>query len=206
MMRRECLPRQLCALLTICSLLYIHLVVCLPTTQYSIITEYYEDVDVDDFQNLDPRVRAILTRQESQSQLHTTVNQIPGEQPQNITDTTGSNGTHTDPGVIINSNTTLPVTDCRNLYTGRDNKCWAELELTDWTKNWIAAHPCYPDESFARCFLRKEGFFGLDCTGLKLAACTAPQASDLASRPEAFYVAYNIYGTGAPSFRFGNLC
>ncbi|KAL2038857.1 hypothetical protein N7G274_008379 [Stereocaulon virgatum] len=47
------------------------------------------------------------------------------------------------------------------------------------------------------CFLRLEGFPGLDCTGIKISACTAPQCVNLLHEPAVFYVAYNIYGAAS---------
>lgn len=123
-----------------------------------------------------------------------------GEQTQNITSAAGVNDTHIQSGVITNDNTTYPASDCRNLRTGRDNKCWEELRLTDWVRNWIATHQCYPEEPFARCFMRLEEFYALDCTGIKLDACTPPQGEGLGVKIEVFYVAYNIYGTIALRF------
>ena len=108
------------------------------------------------------------------------------------------NNSNPPPGFIPNSNVTRDQTDCKNLRSGRDNKCWATLDLTNWVKNWVANNQCHESESFASCFLRKEGFYSLDCTGLKLDACTAPQSDLPTVTPEVFYVAYNIYGEHCP--------
>ena len=121
----------------------------------------------------------------------------PGQQTQNATSTVGKgNGTDPDPGVITNPGAT-PISEevnCSDPTTGRDNKCWEELKLTEWVENWVDNNRCYKGEAFASCFLRKEGFPGLDCTGIKIDACTAPQGENVLKEPEVFYVAYNIYG------------
>ncbi len=120
---------------------------------------------------------------------------VPGEQSQNSTGTAGAgDGAPNEPGMITNSPATDDAVDCRNLTTGRDNKCWDELKLTMWVEDWVDTNKCHADEPFASCFLRKEGFPGLDCTGIKISACTAPQGDNLLKQPEVFYVAYNIYG------------
>lgn len=121
----------------------------------------------------------------------------PGQQTQNATSTAGKgNGTDPDPGVITNPAVT-PISEevnCSDPTTGRDNKCWEELKLTQWLEDWVDTNVCYEDEAFASCFLRKEGFPGLDCTGIKINACTSPQGENVLKEPEVFYVAYNIYG------------
>ena len=98
--------------------------------------------------------------------------------------------------MVTNSDSvaTSDEVNCTDITTGRDNKCWEELQLTKWVENWVNMNPCYTDEPFASCFLRKEGFPGLDCTGVKIDTCTAPQGDNLLKEPEIFYVAYNIYG------------
>ena len=121
----------------------------------------------------------------------------PGQQTQNATSTAGEgNGTDPDPGVITNPAAT-PMSDevnCTDVTTGRDNKCWGELKLTKWVEDWVNTNACHAGEPFASCFLRKEGFPGLDCTGIKIDACTSPQGENVLKEPEVFYVAYNIYG------------
>ena len=118
---------------------------------------------------------------------------IPASQPQNATST----DTASSPGYVQNPGQDLPddLVNCRDLKTGRSNKCWNELHLTDWVTNWMNENPCYQDEAFASCFLRLEGFYGLDCTGIKVSSCTSPQGIIVGTAPEVFYVAYNIYGT-----------
>ena len=121
----------------------------------------------------------------------------PGQQTQNATGTAGQgNGTYPDPGVITNPAAT-PTSDqvnCTDVTTGRDNKCWRELHLTQWVEDWVENNACHTDEAFASCFLRKEGFPGLDCTGIKIDTCTSPQGENVLKQAEVFYVAYNIYG------------
>lgn len=123
-------------------------------------------------------------------------------QTQNTTsNTVGSSGgaengaTANAPGFI-----TLPgymyddQVNCRNLSTGRANKCWDELQLTQWVMNWANENKCYQTEPFSTCFLRLNGFWGLDCSQIAPNACVAPQDPNLSTEPEVFYVAYNIYG------------
>ena len=119
---------------------------------------------------------------------------VPGQQSQNTDSTSTGNGASNEPGMVTNNPATNNKVNCRDLTTGRDNKCWDELGLTKWVEDWVDMNVCYTDESFASCFLRKEGFPGLDCTGIKVSACTSPQGDSLMREPEVFYVAYNIYG------------
>ena len=122
----------------------------------------------------------------------------PGQQTQSITSTSGAgNGTDSSPeGILKDSPVDLSDgIDCNNITTGRDNKCWVQLNLTQWVQEWLEDNTCHPNEPFASCFLRLEGFPGLDCTGIKISACTAPQGDNLLKKPQVFYVAYNIYGT-----------
>lgn len=114
------------------------------------------------------------------------------QQTQDITKTDGLNGTNPQPGVIPNLSTTRDEVNCSDLSTGRDNKCWQELQLTTWLENWIVGNTCYQDESFASCFLRKVGYPELDCTGIKLDTCTPPPMKPDMD-PRIFYVAFNFY-------------
>lgn len=138
-------------------------------------------------------------RQPATTQEQSSINGIftPGQQTQNVTSTAGvGNGTDPDPGVITNVAAT-PISDevnCTDVSTGRDNKCWGELRLTQWVQDWVEINACYTGEAFASCFLRKEGFPGLDCTGIRIDTCTSPQGDNVLKEPEVFYVAYNIYG------------
>ena len=123
---------------------------------------------------------------------------LPVQQTQNTTSTAGAgDGTNPDAGFITNPiSAATPIVqevDCRNPSTGRANKCWEELKLTQWVEDWVNDNSCYPNEPFASCFLRKEGFPGLDCTGIRPSACTAPQGDNVLTKPEVFNVAYNIY-------------
>lgn len=123
-------------------------------------------------------------------------------QTQNTTSTTGSTG-GTGNGTIANSPGFISQpgyvyddqVDCRNLTTGRANKCWGELQLTEWVTNWTKRNTCYQTEGFSTCFLRHNGFWGLDCSQIAPNACVPPQDPNLITKPEVFYVAYNIYGT-----------
>lgn len=133
-------------------------------------------------------------RQPSEPQEQGSLNLVaaPGQQTQDITNTTAVGDVA---GTISNSPVTNIEVDCWNITTGRDNKCWEVLDLTAWLEDWLKRNPCHPNEAFASCFLRIQGFPGLDCTGIKIDACTAPQGDNLLKEPEVFYVAYNIYGT-----------
>ncbi len=138
-------------------------------------------------------------RQPATPQEQGSINSVstPGQQTQNITSTAGEgNGTDPDPGDITNpAATTLSGSvNCTDVTTGRANKCWEELGLTRWVEDWVDTNPCDTGEAFASCFLRKEGFPGLDCTGIKIDTCTSPQGENVLKEPEVFYVAYNIYG------------
>ncbi|KAL9632894.1 MAG: hypothetical protein Q9204_003617 [Flavoplaca sp. TL-2023a] len=95
-------------------------------------------------------------------------------------------------GVVPNMQITNEEVDCLNLTTGRDNKCWEELQLTTWVHNWIKNHTCYETEGFSSCFLRQVGYPELDCTGIKIPACTPPPMKRNQD-PYVWYVAYNIY-------------
>lgn len=126
-------------------------------------------------------------------------------QTQNTTSTTGSTG-GTGNGTIANSPGFISQpgyvyddqVDCRNLTTGRANKCWGELQLSEWVTNWTKRNTCYQTEGFSTCFLRHNGFWGLDCSQIAPNACVPPQDPNLITKPEVFYVAYNIYGTHKP--------
>lgn len=101
-------------------------------------------------------------------------------------------------GVVPNMQITNEKVDCLNLTTGRDNKCWEELQLTTWVHNWIERHTCYESEGFSSCFLRQVGWPELDCTGIKIPACTPPPVKPNQD-PYVWYVAYNIYGMSSIS-------
>ena len=123
-------------------------------------------------------------------------------QTQNTTSTEGSTGgtgngtTANSPGFISQPGDVWnDEVDCRNLTTGRANKCWEELKLTQWVMNWVNENKCYESEGFSTCFLRLNGFWGIDCSQIAPNACVPPQDPNLIRKPEVFYVAYNIYGT-----------
>lgn len=121
----------------------------------------------------------------------------PGLQSQDVNSKASiGNATDPKPGFMTNGATAIASDgiDCHNVTTGRDNRCWADLDLSQWTARWVENNSCHTDEPFASCFLRLEGFPGLDCTGIKISACTAPQSDNVLHEPEVFYVAYNIYG------------
>ena len=115
-----------------------------------------------------------------------------GQQDTNASSTEGTNGL----GSVPNDPDTDPNGDgvnCMDLTTGRSNKCWDELDLNDWIEDWLNNNSCRADEAFASCFLRKEKIPGLDCRGININACVPPQG-EIVNTPQAFYVAYNIYG------------
>ncbi|KAL9022045.1 MAG: hypothetical protein Q9185_000786 [Variospora sp. 1 TL-2023] len=110
------------------------------------------------------------------------------QQSQNFNTTEGLG----QPGVVPVLSITREEVVCTNLTTGRDNKCWQELQLTDWVAKWVAGNTCHENEAFASCFLRKAGYPELDCTGIKLDTCTPPRVKKCMD-PRVYYVAYNIY-------------
>lgn len=139
----------------------------------------------------------LIARPEAQQ-----LDDVPIPDSQTTDETTMGPGNSTradaDPGFLTNPNTTRPEADCRNLRTGRANKCWGELNLTVWVGKWMEANreDCYLGEAFASCFTRLQGFYSLDCTGIKGDACSPPQDRDgFDQSPELFYVMHNIYGT-----------
>ncbi|KAL8991166.1 MAG: hypothetical protein Q9169_007931, partial [Polycauliona sp. 2 TL-2023] len=111
------------------------------------------------------------------------------QQDQHITLNTDGQG---EVGVVPEIQTSNAEVDCHNLTTGRDNKCWEELQLTQWVHGWIEGHTCYENEGFSSCFLRQVGWPELDCTGIKIPACTPPPVKP-DQDPYVWYVAYNIY-------------
>ncbi|KAF6224709.1 hypothetical protein HO173_012866 [Letharia columbiana] len=121
-------------------------------------------------------------------------------QTQNTTATDGSTGgtgngtTANSPGFISQpGDLDDDQVVCTNLTTGRANKCWNELKLTQWVINWANDNKCYESEGFSTCFLRLNGLWGIDCSQIAPNACVPPQNPNLATQPEVFYVAYNIY-------------
>lgn len=167
-------------------------------------------------------VRLLSTHHESEDSAETSTNVVGVEaraaspidtptgtqQSQDMYSDAGTNGTTPQPGFIPNLSITREEVNCSDLSTGRDNKCWDELQLTTWVENWIVGNTCYQGEGFSSCFLRKIGYPELDCTGIKLATCTPPPVKDNMDT-RVFYVAFNIYGThvfsrgaSAPQLRF----
>lgn len=116
------------------------------------------------------------------------------QQSQNMYSDNGINGTTAQPGFIPNTSGTRMVVNCSDLSTGRDNKCWDELQLNYWVANWIWQNTCYENEGFSPCFLRQVGYPELDCSGIKLATCTPPPVIP-GQDTRVFYVAYSLYGT-----------
>ena len=104
--------------------------------------------------------------------------------------TANSPGFISQPGIVYDDEVV-----CTNLSTGRANRCWDELQLTQWVINWTNNNKCHETEGFSTCFLRLNGFWGLDCSQIAPNACVPPQDPNLVTKPEVFYVAYNIYGT-----------
>ena len=84
--------------------------------------------------------------------------------------------------------------NCSDVTTGRSNKCWAELNLTDYVNNWVKNADCDQGEGFSDCFLRQYGLSNLNCSALVAGQCPAPQSPTLINDSKVFYVAYNIYG------------
>lgn len=156
--------------------------------------------------DLGVELRDLIERQSGDGAGHSAGNAagIGGQasQTQNTTTTEGSTGgtgngtTANSPGFISQpSDMDDNEVVCTNLTTGRANKCWNELKLTEWVINWANDNKCYKSEGFSTCFLRLNGFWGIDCSQIAPNACVPPQNPNLATQPEVFYVAYNIYGT-----------
>ena len=88
--------------------------------------------------------------------------------------------------------------NCSNIATGRAEKCWQELDLTNYVGNWISNSVCVAGEGFASCYLRQNGFPALDCSTISVSSCPAPQILNETVDPRVFYVVYNIYGDSLP--------
>lgn len=117
------------------------------------------------------------------------------QQSQNMYSTTGMNCMTAEPGFVPIGGHNRKQVNCSDLNTGRDDKCWEELQLTSWLeKDRLVYNACYEGEGFSSCFIRKTGYPQRDCTGIKLATCTPPPVI-LDQDSRLFYVAYNIYGT-----------
>ena len=122
---------------------------------------------------------------------------VPGAttQTQNITNTAGANsnpgnGTNTQAsGYIVQpTDSDSYYVNCSDITTGRANKCWDELQLTEFVQQWSNTHKCYEDEGFSTCYLRQNGFPSLDCSAIYPSACVAPQSDNLFANPKNFYV------------------
>ncbi|KAL9610928.1 MAG: hypothetical protein Q9167_004406 [Letrouitia subvulpina] len=131
---------------------------------------------------------------------------VPTSQPQNenLTSTEGATPINSTvnqtiigpaPGFIPPEvNPDEDQVDCHDTATGPAKKCWDELNLTSWVQDWLDSHYCHEHEGFSDCFLRQNGFQGMDCSGVKLDTCTVPQNEEVASKhPEQWYVAYTIF-------------
>ncbi|KAL8801206.1 MAG: hypothetical protein Q9200_007016 [Gallowayella weberi] len=176
-----------CRLLFVCFGIYVSRTAALPTP---LRTQYARSLSTQDaskntaegppiFARMDPAANAVIAAK------------IPTASQQSQDITLNRNGQE-QAGVIPNLNITRTEVDCLNLSTGRDNKCWEELQLSTWVQNWILGHTCYESEGFSSCFLRQVGWPELDCTGIKIPACTPPPVKD-GQDPRVWYVAYNIY-------------
>ncbi|KAI4159470.1 MAG: hypothetical protein LQ342_006549 [Letrouitia transgressa] len=131
---------------------------------------------------------------------------VPTSQPQNenLTSTEGATPINSSVNQTINGpapgfippevNPDEDQVDCHDTATGPATKCWDELNLTSWVQDWLDSHYCHEHEGFSDCFLRQNGFQGMDCSGVKLDTCTVPQNQEVASKhPEQWYVAYTIF-------------
>ncbi len=99
------------------------------------------------------------------------------------------------PGLIGNTGSVnYQQINCSDVTTGRSNKCWNILGLTEYVQTWQKSSSCYEGEGFSGCFLRQNGFPSLDCHAISVSACPAPQSDIVNQDPRTFYVAYNIYG------------
>ena len=86
------------------------------------------------------------------------------------------------------------LVNCLDVSTGRSNRCWAQLNLTGYVKDWLNNHHCYEGEGFSTCYLRQNNFVERDCSAVSLSSCTSTSYDQAGSDPRKFYVAYNIYG------------
>ena len=120
---------------------------------------------------------------------------LTGGPTTNTSGAAGNNTSGTTPGLIGNGdNPNERFVNCSDITTGRANKCWFDLNLTQYVNDWLDNAICVPGEGFASCFLRQNGFPGLDCSQISVSACPAPQSDSIITDPRRFYVAYNIYG------------
>lgn len=93
--------------------------------------------------------------------------------------------------------------NCSDPSTGMANRCWEELKLDDYISNFSKNHTCLRGEDFAACFLRNEGFPGMDCSVISRSGCGKTMWSSSGSESsvfsnyfptvEGYYVANNIF-------------
>ena len=107
----------------------------------------------------------------------------------------GNNTNNTVPGHFTNpGNPNGEYVNCSDITTGLDNKCWTELNLSQYVQQWSNNAICLPGEGFSSCFLRQNGFPSLDCSVISTSGCPAPESDLVDQDPRKFYVVYNIYG------------
>ena len=97
--------------------------------------------------------------------------------------------------LIADTETGTPAlsANCSDPFTGRANKCVAELKISQYIAGWLATHECYRGEAFSTCFLRQNDLSALDCESITSSSCTPPEAGPLVD-PQVYYTSYNIYG------------
>lgn len=188
------LSQQLAIYICVCSIS--HPALCLPALSSALEISLVGDSSTAKQISLEDDNLGTLERRDAQQMLEVPVpdSQVTDE---NTLGPGNSTRADADPGFLTNDDTTIPEANCRNLKTGRDNKCWGELNLTAWVRKWIETNlaNCYRGEAFASCFTRLEGFYSLDCTGIKGDACSPPQdRNGFDESPELFYVMHNVYG------------
>ena len=121
-------------------------------------------------------------------------NNLTGSVTTNSSGAAGNNTSGTVPGLIGNEgNPNSRFINCSDLSTGRANKCWEELNLTQYVRDWLKNSVCAAGEGFASCYLRQNKLYAHDCSHISVSSCPAPESDALSEDPRAFYVAYNIY-------------
>lgn len=83
---------------------------------------------------------------------------------------------------------------CTNLSTGGANRCWDELQLTQWAKTG-RYNKHYETEGFSTYFLRLNGFSGLDCSQIapqRLRSSSRPKPFDQAGSPSTLLITYTV--------------
>ena len=151
----------------------------------------------------DWRLWRFWKRQSGGLQTNTATPETPSQNGSSLTtsitaNNSGAAGNNTDgqaPGVIgVAGNPNSRYVDCMDTSTGFSEKCWNELNLTDYVNDWLRHATCFASEGFASCFLRQNKLQTIHCIQISTTACSPPQSPSLIDDPKALYVAYNIWG------------